>query len=585
MDAVQAMTGRGGWPMTVALDPDGRPFWGGTYFPKEQFLRLLAALDDVWHNRREELDKNATALVDAIGKSADTKPHDSVPGRELVNAALQKLGGAFDAEWGGFGTAPKFPSTFHLELVLRAYMTNGADDAKRVVTTSLDAMASGGMYDHIGGGFARYSVDRQWLVPHFEKMLYDQALLVRIYRQAFSMLGLPQYQQVVEETIGYVLRDLRHPDGGFYSSEDADSPDEHGHGHEGLFHTWTPAEVGAALDGWPGDDVGAVLDWFGITPSGNFEGRSIPNRLAHRGQLRRPERIEQARQLLFAARERRPRPGLDDKILTEWNGLFLWALADAAATFQRDDWKQAAIANGEFLLRELRDDRGRWHRSWQADGSPRARHAALAADHAALVLAFQRLGELTGQARWVEATIQTADTMLDWFWDPAQGGLYTTAEDAEQLVARQKDLFDNATPSANSLAADGLYRLAALTGEQRYANHADRILQLLATVIEQYPGAASNAVLAIETRTRGLIELAIVGGAPELVSLAQRLWRPDVVLAWGEPFDSPLWEGRRDGFAYLCRNFVCQQPVSEPEALYEQITGRPVPAGSTIRRA
>jgi uncharacterized protein YyaL (SSP411 family) len=585
MDAVQAMTGRGGWPMTVALDTDGRPFWGGTYFPKEQFLKVLAALDDVWHNRRDDLDKNAAALVAAIGKSGQTKPKDDVPGRDMVNAALQTLAGAFDAEWGGFGTAPKFPSTFHLELILRAYMTNGTDDAKRVVTTSLDAMASGGMYDHIGGGFARYSVDRQWLVPHFEKMLYDQALLVRIYRQAFTILGLPQYQQVVEETIGYVLRDLRHPEGGFYSSEDADSPDEHGHGHEGRFHTWTPAEVGAALDDWSGDDVGAVLDWFGISPAGNFEGRSIPNRLGHRGQLGRPERIEAARQLLFAARERRPRPGLDDKILTEWNALFLWALADAAATFQRDDWKQAAIANGEFLLRELRDERGRWRRSWQADGSPRARHAALAADHAALVLAFQRLAELTGEARWVEAAIRTADTMLDWFWDPIQGGLYTTAEDSEQLVARQKDLFDNATPSANSLAADGLFRLAALTGEQRYANHGDRILQLLAAVIEQHPGAASNAVLTIETRARGIVELAIVGEAPELVTLAQRLWRPDLVLTWGEPFDSPLWEGRREGFAYLCRDFVCQQPVSEPEALYEQITGRPVPSGSTIRRA
>ncbi len=446
-------------------------------------------------------------------------------------------------------------------------------------------MASGGMNDHIGGGFARYSVDREWLVPHFEKMLYDQALLVRIYRQAFSMLGLDHYRQVVEETIEYVLRDLTHPDGGFFSAEDADSPDEEGHGHEGLFHTWTPDEVAAALPGWPAKAVDEVAEWFGITPEGNFEGRSIPNRLHHRGELRRPAPVEEARRLLFAAREQRPRPGLDDKVLTEWNGLFLWALADAATTFQRADWKAAAIANGEFLLRELRDENGRWHRSWQADGSPRARHAALAADHAALVLAFQRLGELTGEARWVAAAVSTADTMLDWFWDPIHGGLYTTAEDAEGLVVRQKDLFDNATPSANSLAADGLLRLAALTGEQRYRNHADRILQLLASVIDQYPGAASNAVLAIETRARGLIELAVVGDQPELVRLAQMLWRPDLVLAWGEPFDSPLWEGRRDGFAYLCRDFVCEAPVSEPEQLYEQITGRPLPDGSTIHRA
>ncbi len=587
MDAVQALTGRGGWPMTVAMDADGRPFWGGTYFPRPAFLQMIAAITDVWVNRRDDLEQNAEALVAAAARSAATEPKADVPGVDVVNTALQRIAGAFDPDWGGFGSAPKFPSTFHVELVLRAFMTNGSVDAKRVAVTTLDAMASGGLYDHIGGGFARYSTDREWLVPHFEKMLCDQALLVRVYRQAHSVTALAQYRQVVEETIGYVLRDLRHPDGGFYSAEDADSPDEHGHGHEGLFYTWTPDEVLAALAGLPEGHVIEVLDWFGITDAGNHhvnvESRSIPNRLAARGQLARPEHIERARQVLLEARGRRPRPGLDDKVLTEWNALFLWALADAAAVFQRDDWKAAAVANGEFLLRELRDERGRWFRSWQADGAPQARHRALAADHAALVLAFQRLGELTGEARWVHEALRTADTMLDWFWDPSNGGLYTTAEDAEAMVVRQKDLLDNATPSANSMAAHGLLRLAALTGEQRYANHADRILQLLATVIEQNPAAVSNALLAIETRHRGIVELAVVGDAPDLVRTAQVLWRPDLVLAWGEPFDSPLWEGRDDGFAYLCRDFTCQRPVAEPEALYELITGRPVPAGMSIR--
>lgn len=584
MDAVQALTGRGGWPMTVVMDADGRPFWGGTYFPKPAFLKVIDAISDVWLNRRDELEQNAKALVAAAGKSAETVPKGSVPELALVNTTLQRIATAFDADWGGFGSAPKFPSTFHIELVLRAFMTNGNADAKRVVVTTLDAMASGGIYDHIGGGFARYSTDREWLVPHFEKMLYDQALLVRVYRQAHSVLAAPIYRQVVEETIAYVLRDLRHPDGGFYSAEDADSPDEHGHGHEGLFHTWTPDEVRTALAGFPAAEIDAVLDWYDITDAGNFEGRSIPHRSAHRGQLARPEPIERARRALFAARESRRRPGLDDKILTEWNALFLWTLADAAAAFQRDDWKAAAVANAEFLLRELRDARGRWFRSWQADGEPRARHAALAADHAALVLAFQRLGEVTGEARWVHEALRTADTMLDWFWDPIQGGLYTTAEDAETMVVRQKDLLDNATPSANSLAAHGLMRLAALTGEQRYANHADRILQLLATVVEQQPAAVSNALLAVETRHRGIAELAIVGDVPDLVRTAQILWRPDVVMAWGERFDSPLWDARDDGYAYLCRNFTCQRPVSEPEELYELLVGRPVPEGMSIRR-
>ena len=585
MDAVQAMTGRGGWPMTVVIDPDGRPMWGGTYFSKENFLKVLDALDDVWRNRREDLHKNAEALVKAIAKSAATEPKDDVPGLELVNQTLAKIAGAFDSEWGGFGSAPKFPSTHHLELALRAFMTSGADDAKRVVTTSLDAMASGGMYDHIGGGFARYSVDREWLVPHFEKMLYDQALLVRIYRQAHSVLGLPQYRQVVEETIGYVLRELRHPDGGFYSAEDADSPDEHGHGVEGLYYTWTAAEFREALAGADDQTVLDALQWFGITEQGNFEGRSIPNRLEHRGRLQRTPAIEQARRQLLEARSARRRPGLDDKVLTEWNAMFLYSLADAAITFQRDDWKAAAIANGEFLLRELRAPDGRWSRSWQSEGQPRARHDALAGDHAALIEAFIRLAELTGQARWIEAARHTADTMLDWYWDPQQGGLYTTAEDREALVVRQKDLLDNATPSANSSAAHGLQRLSALTGETRYQNHADRILQLLGTVIEQAPGGTSNALSAIELRHRGLVELAIVGDAPELVRVAQVLWRPDLVLAWGEPYDSPLWQGRSEGLAYMCRDYVCEAPVSTPEALYEKITGRPVPEGLSVGQA
>ncbi len=357
MDAVQALTGRGGWPMTVAIDADGRPFWGGTYFPRESFLKVLDALDDAWRHRRADLDKNAVALVDAVNKSAETRPKDDVPGLEVVNATLAKIAGAFDPDWGGFGTAPKFPSTHHLELTLRAFMTTGSQDAARVVTTSLDAMASGGIYDHLGGGFARYSVDREWLVPHFEKMLYDQALLVRVYRQAYTVLGRPQYRQVVEETIGYVLRELRHADGGFYSAEDADSPDEDGRGVEGLFHTWTIGEVREALNGADATTVQAVLDWFGITHEGNFEGRSIPNRMAHRGQLARPAAIEETRVRMLEARSLRRHPGLDDKVLTEWNALFLYALADAAAALGRDDWKAAAVANGEFLIRELR--RGR----------------------------------------------------------------------------------------------------------------------------------------------------------------------------------------------------------------------------------
>ena len=577
MDAVQAMTGRGGWPMTVFMTADGEPFYGGTYFPKDSFLKLMDAIDDVHRNRPDDVRQNVTALVTAIDTTARIDPASDLPGVDQLNAAIQNLARGFDPEWGGFGKAPKFPSTFHVELMLRAYMSTAGDGPKQIVTTTLDAMCSGGLYDHLGGGFARYSTDREWLVPHFEKMLYDQALLLGTYLHSLIVIGAPQWKQVIEETVDYVLTRLRHPDGGFYSAEDADSLDAAGNSVEGAFSTWTPDEVRTALAGTvEPDTVEALIDWYGITDEGNFEGRSIPNRMNARGQLARTPELEAARQALLAARAERPRPGLDDKILTEWNALFLSSLTQAASVFGRADWLDAARANAEFLLRELRDDRGRWYRSWHSDGEPPARHAALAADHAALVDAFTRLAEATGEARWIDEAVRTADTLLEWFWDPQNGGLYTTAEDAEQLVVRQKDVADNATPSANSSAANALYRLASLTGEQRYANQADRILQLLGGLLEKSAPMLSNALIAADLRRRGTTEVVVVGDRPDLVRLAQSIWRPDTVLAWGEPYDSPLWEDREEGFAYVCREYACQAPQDTLQGLAETLTGRKV---------
>ncbi len=573
MDAVQAMTSRGGWPMTVFMTPDGHPFYGGTYFPKPQFMQLMNAIDDVWRNRRDDVDNNVKALGQALGRTAQLAPAADLPGVEALNAALGSLVSSFDTEWGGFGSAPKFPSTMSVDLLLRSYATNKSDDAATIITTTLDAMASGGMYDHLGGGFARYSVDERWLVPHFEKMLYDQALLVRAYLHGSQTFGHARWRQVVEETIGYVLRDLRHPDGGFYSAEDADSPDEHGHGHEGLFYVWTAEEVRAVL----GDDADAAFEWYEFThpenSGGNFEGRIIPCRLFHRGDLLRPADVEAARQRLFDHRTTRLRPGLDDKVLTEWNALMLSSLAEAAAAFERDDWRDAAVANAEFLLRELRRPDGRWLRSWQDDGQPQARHAALAADHAAVVDAFTRVYELTGEARWLTVAAETADVLLDHFWDVDAGGLFTTADDGEQLIARQKDLMDNATPAANSLAAWSLYRLAALTGEVRYANQADRILQLIGAVLGQAPSAFSLALAALAFRLQGSVEVVIAGDRPDLRKVVQQAWIPNGVLAWGERTDSPLWSERVDGAAYLCRNYACQLPATTTDELLAQLTG------------
>ena len=583
MDAVQALTGRGGWPMTVFMTPDRAPFYGGTYFPKEAFLQLMDAIEDVYRNKPEDVQQNVTSLTKAISTSAELKPKNDAPGVDSLNASLQNLAKAFDAESGGFGQAPKFPTTSHLELMLRSYMTTAGDGPKRILVTTLDAMSSGGMYDHIGGGFARYSTDREWLVPHFEKMLYDQALLLGTYMKGLIVLGRKDWRLVIEETINYVLTELRHPDGGFYSAEDADSVDPDGNTVEGWFSTWTPSEVRAALPQIDPAVVEMLIDWYGITDEGNFEGRSIPNRIAARGRLLRTPELQAAVVALRGARSRRPHPGLDDKVLTEWNALFLSSLAQAAAVFDRRDWLDAAVANAEFLLRELRDDRGRWLRSWQADGRPQARHMALAADHAALVDAFTHLAEASGEARWIAEAARTADTMLDWFFDPEQGGLYTTAEDAEALVVRQKDLTDGATPSANSTAAIALFRLAALTGEQRYANQADRILHLLAAAVDEAPGHYSNAMVATDLRRRGLTEVVIVGDRPDLVRLAQSVWRPDTVLAWGEPYDSPLWNERAEGFGYVCRNYSCELPQDTVQGFAEALTGRKVTiTGDTI---
>jgi uncharacterized protein YyaL (SSP411 family) len=575
MEAVQALTGQGGWPMTVFLTPDGRPFFGGTYFPRSprggmiSFPELCQRIDELWRTRRDELDEQAGRLTAALGRAAGLAPAEGVPGLEVLDRATEVLGQLHDPAGGGFGRAPKFPQAMGLDLLLRR-LARGSDagDADQVlamVETSLDAMASGGIYDHLGGGFARYSVDARWLVPHFEKMLYDQALLTRAYLHAWQVTGHDRYRQVVDETITYVLRDLRHADGGFHSAEDADSE-----GEEGRFYVWTPAEIRDALDG--DDELAAEVEaFYGVTDGGNFEGKTILNRLHARGDLARPPRIEEARARMLAARSQRVRPGLDDKVLTEWNALMLSALAEAAAATGRADWLDAAVANGEFLVRALRRDDGRWLRSWQADGG--ARHLGFAADHAALVDAFVRLAEATGQARWISEARSTADALLDLFWDDEHGGVFTTGADAERLVTRNKDLMDNATPGANSMAAVGLLRLAALTGSERYRERAEDILRLVAPLAGDHPTSFGHMLVAVELAGRGATEVVVAGDRPDLVRAVQSQFLPDAVLAWGERYDSPLWEGREDRRAYVCRNYACQLPATDVDTLLGQLAG------------
>jgi len=572
MEAVQAMTGQGGWPMTVFLTPDGHPFFGGTYYPPTRrgnipsFRELMEAVDDAWTNRREDVIEQAERLNGSL-QSAVTLPsddHQTIPALADLESAAERFIEQFDPEWGGFGNAPKFPAAMGLDALLRIHRHSPDPEILRVVTTSLDAMASGGIYDHLGGGFSRYSVDRQWLVPHFEKMLYDNALLARVYLHAWQTTDDERYLQVLEETIDYVLQDLRHPSGGFCSAEDADSE-----GVEGRFYVWSDAELRAAcVDA--DIDPDAAAQWWGVTPDGNFEGSNILNRPV-RADILRPDAIETARRALLAIRNQRVRPGLDDKILTEWNALFLAALAESAAATGREDWAAAAVDNATFLVDHLRRADGRWLRSWQSDPGDhsvgRARHLAYAQDHGALVDAFTRVAELTGEARWINHAIEAADSLIELFSDSDNGGFFTTGIDAEALIKRPKDIMDNATPSAQSLAAVGLLRLGALTGNESYGVAARRTLGMLGHLVSQHPTGFGHLIAAADLEAAGITELAIVGDRPDLVEVVREAWRPHVVLAWGEPYPSPLWQQRSPGHAYVCRNYTCQSPVDSPEGL------------------
>ena len=564
MDAVQAMSSRGGWPMTVFMTPDGHPFFGGTYFPKPSFTQLMNAINDAWHNRRDDIDNNIAALVESLGRTAQIAPDKSLPTIDLFHRAVSDLSKSFDAQWGGFGGAPKFPSTMSLDLLIRSYLNDASETVGNIVTTTLDAMASGGMYDHLGGGFSRYSVDEKWLVPHFEKMLYDQALLVRVYTHAAVVFNQPRWQQIVEETVEYILRDLRHSQGGFFSAQDADSLDDLGHSHEGHFYVFTPAEVRAIL---PEELVDTALKWYEITDTGNFEGSNIPTRLNNRGEFKRTREVDDIRLRLLTARSKRTWPLLDDKVLTEWNAMMTASLVEAAVLFDRSDWLDAARKNGEFMLRELRDDTGKWFRSWQESGQPQARHRALAADLANLIDAFTRLGEATGKSSWITHAREVADQLLENYWDETNFGLFTIANDAEQLIVRQKDLIDNATPSANSTGALALMRLAALTGDAKYETAALNILRLFTRITASAPGAFGNLLSAVHLQSAGITEIVITGSRTDLLGHVQKRWLPTAVVAWGEQYDSPIWADRPQGFAFVCQNYTCAAPAGTIDEL------------------
>ncbi|HEX6204322.1 MAG TPA: thioredoxin domain-containing protein [Solirubrobacterales bacterium] len=579
MEAVQAISGHGGWPMTVFLDPDGVPFYGGTYFPPDEsrgmpsFRMVMEAVVHAFETQREEIREKAPVTRERLGAIGAFEPRDELPGPTDLDGAVQRLLGGLDRRNGGFGGAPKFPPASSLELLL----TRGETEA---VELTLDGMLAGGIYDQLGGGFARYSVDAVWLVPHFEKMLYDNALLARVYLHGWQELGHVRYRRACEETLDWMLREMRGPEGGFYSALDADSE-----GEEGRFYVWTPAQIREVL----GDDAEPVLDYYGVSDKGNFEGSNILH-LAAGADAPEPPGLDAARQALLEARAQRVWPGLDDKRLASWNALAIAALADAGAVLGREDYLDAARTAAEFVLSELRDGDGNLLRTYKDD---RAHLNAYLEDHAFLLEALIALYEATFEQRWFEQARALAETTIERFGDPERGGFFSTSSDHEELIARRKEVGDHPIPSGNSSAALGLLRLAALTGEHRYAEWAEGVFALFGKPAVEHPDAFAHMLRALDFHLSPSREVALVriqrtlkngpyGGAnsadaefdlSELAAVVRERFRPRLVLAGGPEgaAEPPLLAGRTtvDGkvAAYVCENFACQLPVTGAEEL------------------
>jgi uncharacterized protein YyaL (SSP411 family) len=582
MTAVQLISQRGGWPMSVFLTPTGEPFFGGTYWPPQArmgmpgFLDILRRLADIWETQRDEAVQAGTRLVAAIQRVSN-QSHDAVElGDDLLREAEQDLVRVADRQYGGFGPAPKFPHPMDLRLLLRTHRRFSSSDSLVVATLTLDRMAAGGIYDQLGGGFHRYSTDRFWLAPHFEKMLYDNALLVPAYVEAWQVTGNSDFRRIVIETLDYVLREMTDPNGGLYSTQDADSE-----GEEGRFFVWTRDAVLDALDAEAGELFCAAYD---VTREGNWEGHTILRRvlsdeeLAARYKITADDvslRLARSRHTLFAMREQRVHPGRDDKILADWNGLMIAALAQAGRALDEPRYITAAELAADFVLTTMRDERGRLLHSYK-DG--RARFEAYLADYAALIDGLVELHQATQSPRHLEAALALAEQMLARYAD-ATGGFFQTADDHESLITRPKDLQDNATPSGNSLAATALLKLGRLTGRTDLADAGYRTLEALSGLMAEHPRAASQALLALDAQLGPAWELVIIDPAgatetalprelatkfqPRLLVLHRPIGVNDDALS---PAIAPLCENRpalnNQRTYYLCSQGTCQMPTN-----------------------
>jgi uncharacterized protein YyaL (SSP411 family) len=593
MSAVQAMTGGGGWPMSVFTTPDGQPFYGGTYFPPTArhgmpaFPTILLAVSDAWRNRRQELISGSARVVEAITPQSGAGT-DSQPGalqRDTLASAFRGLQHRFDDARGGWGNAPKFPQPMAVEYLLRYHYGTGSEEALRMATQALDAMARGGIYDQLGGGFHRYSVDERWLVPHFEKMLYDNAQLARVYLHAWQVTKSPLYEAVVRETLDYVIREMTDPAGGFYSTQDADSE-----GEEGKFFLWTWDEVRAVL-GAGGDEFTAA---YGVTRQGNastgsahgFEGKNILELL---GSLEERDALEGARDRLFRVRQHRVHPGRDEKVLTSWNGLMLAAFAEAGRVLDDKVYRQIAEQNADFLLRELRGNDGRLSHTWKArpgQGSGTAKINGYLEDYTHLIDGLIELYQAASDPRWYTAARELAETMIARFY--VDGDLYDTSDDHETLIVRPRELQDNATPSGNAMAAWALLRLGGLAVEPRYVDIGRALLGPMQPLLTKYPLGFGKWLCALDYALARTYEIAIIGepdGADTraLLDTYNDRYRPCHVVAAGstEEMDVRLLQNRdrveERATAHVCvtseRQNLCLPPVTVPgelEALIER---------------
>ncbi|HEX3361402.1 MAG TPA: thioredoxin domain-containing protein [Solirubrobacterales bacterium] len=585
MEAVQAFTGQGGWPMTVFLDPEGVPFYGGTYFPPDDsrgmpsFRMVMEAVLEAYRGQREEIRERAATMVGRLEALAKIDP-GATPGADQLAQAVTTLLSHGDPDNGGFGRAPKFPPSDSLELLMSRRA--GLEHVER----TLDAMLAGGIYDQIGGGFARYAVDSAWLVPHFEKMLYDNGLLARAYLHGWQLLGHERYRRVCEETLVWLLREMRGPEGGFYSAYDADSE-----GVEGKFYVWTPDEMRAVLEsaaavGARGPDAerpagdlaldpDAILAYYGVTEAGNFEGKNILH-LADGAAAPAPAGLDTARAELLAARAKRVPPGLDDKRLCSWNALAIAALAEAGAVLGRADYLDAAATCAEFILDSMRDEDGRLLRTYK-DG--RAHLNAYLEDHAFLVEALLTLYEAGFDPRWFKEARALAESMIDRFGDAERGGFFTTSTDHEELIARRKEVGDHPIPSGQSSAALGLLRLAAISGEANFAERAVGVFALFGEPMISHPDSFAHLLRALDFHLASKREVALVGldfSALEAVVRAE--YRPNIVVAAGPAgaVEPPLLDARTEiggeAAAYVCEGFTCNLPVTDPEALRRELS-------------